>query len=46
MVKSGLVDRPDVSQYRLTAHLGLAILIYAYHFLGRTRIAGAKYATS
>lgn len=27
MVKSGLVDRPDVSQYRLTAHLGLAVLI-------------------
>ena len=26
----GLVDRPDVSQYRLTAHLGLAIAIYAY----------------
>ena len=24
MVKSGLVDRPDVSRYRLTAHLGLA----------------------
>ena len=30
--KSGLVDRPDVSQYRLTAHLGLAILIYAFIF--------------
>ncbi|MGH8507442.1 MAG: COX15/CtaA family protein [Gammaproteobacteria bacterium] len=30
MVKSGLVDRPDVSQYRLSAHLGLAALIYAY----------------
>ena len=29
MVKSGLVDRPDVSQYRLTAQLGLAVLIYA-----------------
>ena len=29
MVKSGLVDRPDVSHYRLTAHLGLAVLIYA-----------------
>lgn len=28
MVKSGLVDRPDVSQYRLTAHLGLAVLLY------------------
>jgi len=30
MVKSGLVDRPDVSQYRLAAHLGLAIAIYLY----------------
>lgn len=30
MVKSGLVDVPDVSQYRLTAHLGLAVIIYAY----------------
>ncbi|TPD62757.1 heme A synthase [Emcibacter nanhaiensis] len=32
MVKSGLVDRPDVSHYRLTAHLGLAVLIYLYIF--------------
>ena len=30
MVKSGLVDRPDVSQYRLSAHLGLAAFIYGY----------------
>jgi cytochrome c oxidase assembly protein subunit 15 len=30
MVKSGLVDRPDVSPYRLTAHLGLAVIIYGY----------------
>lgn len=30
MVQSGLVDRPDVSQYRLTAHLGAALVIYAY----------------
>jgi heme a synthase len=29
MVKSGLVDRPTVSQYRLAAHLALAVLIYA-----------------
>lgn len=28
MVQSGLVDRTDVSQYRLAAHLGLAVLIY------------------
>jgi cytochrome c oxidase assembly protein subunit 15 len=32
MVMSGLVDHPDVSQYRLTAHLGLAFLVYAYIF--------------
>ncbi|MCP3867620.1 MAG: heme A synthase [Gammaproteobacteria bacterium] len=32
MVKSGLVRDPHVSQYRLTAHLGLAFLIYAYMF--------------
>ncbi len=30
MVKSGLVDNPMVSQYRLTAHLGLAVVIYGY----------------
>jgi heme a synthase len=30
MVKSGLSDDPRVSQYRLTAHLGLAVLIYGY----------------
>jgi heme a synthase len=29
MVKSGLVDMPRVSQYRLTAHLGVAVAIYA-----------------
>ncbi len=32
MVASGLVDDPRVSQYRLTAHLGLAVLIYAAIF--------------
>lgn len=30
MVKSGLVDIPRVSAYRLTAHLALAVLIYGY----------------
>jgi cytochrome c oxidase assembly protein subunit 15 len=30
MVKSGLVDKPNVSQYRLAAHLIAAILIYSY----------------
>ncbi len=29
MVKSGLVDQPDVSHYRLAAHFILALLIYA-----------------
>ncbi len=28
MVQSGLVDDPRVSQFRLTAHLGLAVLIF------------------
>ncbi len=28
MVKSGLVDRPDVSHYRLAVHLGVAVLIF------------------
>jgi cytochrome c oxidase assembly protein subunit 15 len=32
MVKSGLVDNPHVSQYRLTAHLLAAFLIYAFMF--------------
>ena len=30
MVASGFAERTDVSQYRLAAHLGLALLIYAY----------------
>jgi cytochrome c oxidase assembly protein subunit 15 len=30
MVKSGLTSRTDVSQYRLAAHFGLALLILAY----------------
>jgi cytochrome c oxidase assembly protein subunit 15 len=30
MVASGLVDDPDVSHYRLTAHLGAALVILAY----------------
>ncbi|OYV76458.1 MAG: heme A synthase [Chromatiales bacterium 21-64-14] len=30
MVKSGLVNVPHVSQYRLTAHLGLALIIYVF----------------
>lgn len=30
MVKSGLVDRPSVSHFRLAAHLGLAVLIFSF----------------
>jgi cytochrome c oxidase assembly protein subunit 15 len=30
MVKSGLVERTDVSQYRLTAHFGIALIILGY----------------
>lgn len=30
MVKSGLVNEPRVSQYRLTAHLAAAVIIYGY----------------
>ena len=48
MVRSGLVDRPDVSHYRLVAHLGAALLIYglllwtAFELLvGRRAGAGA-----
>ena len=43
MVKSGLVDRPSVSQYRLAAHLGLAVFIYGlmlYTALGLKRFGG------
>jgi cytochrome c oxidase assembly protein subunit 15 len=43
MVKSGLVDRVDVSQYRLAAHLSLAVAIFAAALwiawgIGRSRI--------
>lgn len=32
MVKSGLIDRPDVSHYRLAAHLTTAFVTFAYTF--------------
>jgi cytochrome c oxidase assembly protein subunit 15 len=32
MVQSGLVDDPRVSHFRLTAHLGLALLIFSVEF--------------
>ena len=46
MVKSGLVDDPHVSQYRLTAHLTLAIIIYAYMFWVALDLLSAKTNTS
>jgi len=30
MVKSGLIDKPDVSHYRLSIHLIMAFIIYGY----------------
>ena len=38
MVKSGLVDRPDVSQYRLTAHLVAAFSLYSFMLWGALSI--------
>lgn len=32
MVKSGLIDRPDVSHFRLAVHFGLALFIVGYLF--------------
>ena len=42
MVKSGLVNDPHVSQYRLTAHLGLAFVVYAYLFWVATSLLFPK----
>lgn len=43
MVKSGFVERTDVSQYRLTIHLGLAFVILGYLlWILRGRIAGRR----
>jgi len=38
MVKSGLVDRPSVSHFRLAAHLSLAALIFCLLILAARRI--------
>jgi heme a synthase len=51
MVKSGLVDNPRVSQYRLTAHLSLAFLIFTGMMwialdLLRPRLSAAVQATA
>jgi heme a synthase len=40
MVQSGLIDDPHVSPYRLTAHLGLAFLIYAAILSGALQLRG------
>ncbi|WP_417694923.1 COX15/CtaA family protein [Roseibium sp.] len=45
MVASGLVDRIDVSQYRLAAHLTLACVIFAYLFWIARRLAPRQAAT-
>lgn len=41
MVQSGLVERVDVSQYRLAAHLSAAVLIFGYIFWVATRMGQA-----
>lgn len=44
MVKSGLVDIPRVSPYRLAAHLGLALMIYASMFWLALRVLWPRVA--
>jgi cytochrome c oxidase assembly protein subunit 15 len=45
MVQSGLVDDPRVSQLRLTAHLGLAFVIFAAMFWTALSLLRAERAT-
>ena len=45
MVRSGLVDEPRVSQYRLAAHLSLAVVIYVYLLALALRMLDAGGAT-
>ena len=42
MVKSGLTGRTDVSQYRLAAHFGLALLILGYALWLLFGLGGAR----
>lgn len=42
MVQSGLVDRPSVSHYRLSAHLGVALLIFSLLIWNALSIRGIK----
>ena len=44
MVKSGLIDQPAVSHYRLAAHLSLAFIIFAFLFwLGLSLIVKTRF---
>ena len=45
MVQSGLVDDPRVSQFRLTAHLGLALAIFAAMFWAALSLVCPQRAT-
>ncbi len=42
MVRSGLVDEPRVSQYRLAAHLSLAVVIYVCLLALALRVLGSR----
>lgn len=42
MVMSGLVDRPEVSQYRLAAHLAAALVVYGYMFWVALSLLGPR----
>lgn len=42
MVKSGLVDQVDVSQYRLAAHLGLAVALFGLILWTLLRLTSVK----
>jgi cytochrome c oxidase assembly protein subunit 15 len=44
MVTSGLVERTDVSQYRLTAHFGVALVILGYTLWLLFGLAGERHA--
>jgi cytochrome c oxidase assembly protein subunit 15 len=44
MVQSGLVDDPRVSQFRLTAHLGLAFLIFAAMYWAALSLLSPRHA--
>ena len=45
MVRSGLIDEPRVSQYRLAAHLSLAVVIYVYLLALALRVLDSRGST-